>query len=282
MAATFTVLIWYFTEGYLKGGVTMPEMKFLTEERITHWPEHLVAVMLYPNDEYKRKEFLAVLTAKNYLPTIQSCQIPPNVHKLKPKPCGCFKWEDWSQRLLEIAVILADAPPYEKIFNKTVQNRGMLAGEVLYWTAITENSGLGGSAAKTEHLLDEYSPITITGEKLKCSERTTRAAWKEFMPVAHLHSALRSYSALYGKDRSPWDRPDRFLQVSEFFRRFGESFCPGNQRKSILDASKTWKPPKDFPLKEINIPLAELNESGRAEVANYLHLLRLSKESRQP
>ena len=171
---------------------------------------------------------------------------------------------------------LVDAPPYEKILNKTALNKGMLAGEVLYWTAITENSGLGGSVAKSEHLIGENRPITITKEELKCSERTIRNAWKEFKSVAHLHTALRSYSAIYGKDHLPFDRPDQILEISEFFRRFGENFCPGNHGKSLLDTNKTWKPPQGFLLREIDIPLPELNKAGRAEVANYLDLLRSS------
>jgi len=260
----------------------MPEMKFLTEGPKNQISAHLIGLMLYPNDGHKRKELLAVTLAKKYLANIQSGAIPKDVLDLKPKSCGCLKWEKWSQELLDIVITLVDAPPYEKILNKTAQDRGMLAGEVLYWTAITDNSGLGGSAAKTQHMLNKYPPITITGEKLKCSERTIRTAWKQFMPVAHLHSALRSYSALYGKGHSPFDRPDRLLQVSEFFRRFGENFCPGNQGKSILDASKTWKPPKVFRLKKIDIPLPELNKSGRSEVADYLKHLHWSKESRKP
>ncbi len=260
----------------------MPEMKFLTEEPKNLMSTHLIGLMLYPNDEYKRKELVTVTFAKKYLAEIQSGSVPKDVHKFKPTLFGDLNWEKWSKELLEIVTTLVDAPPYEKILAKTALNRGMLAGEVLYWTAITENSGLGGSVAKTEHLLNKYPPIDINGRKLKCSERTIRTAWKQFMPVAHLHAALRSYPALYGKDQSPFDRRDRLLQVSEFFRRFGENFSPGNQGKTLLNSSKTWKPPQGLQLSEIDIPLPELNEAGRAEVANYLDLLRWLKESYQP
>lgn len=260
----------------------MPEMKFLTEEPKNLISAHLISLMLYPNDGHKRKELVTVTFAKKYLAEIQSGSIPKDVHKFKPTLFGDLNWEKWSRELLEIVTTLVDAPPYDKILNKTALNRGMLAGEVLYWTAIADNSDLGGSVAKSEHLLDKYPPITITGEELKSSTRTIRNAWKEFMPVAHLHTALRSYSALYGKGQSPFDRPDQWLQVSEYFRRFGEKFCPRNQKKSILDANKTWKPPKGFPLKQIDIPLPELNEAGRAEVANYLDLLQRSQESHLP
>ena len=248
----------------------MPEMKFLTEEPKTHWSGHLIAVMLYPNDEQKRKELFTVLLAKNYLARIGRRSIPQNVLDLKPKPCGCYKWEKWSQELLEIVVTLVDAPPYEKIFDKTAQNGGMIAGEVLYWSAITENSDLGASIAKAEYMLSKNPPTTITGEELKCSVRTIRAAWKKFMSVAHLHSALRSYSSLFGKGPSPFDRPDRLIQVSEFFRHVGEKIYPGNQCNSILDANKTWKPPKKFPIIEMEIDLPQLNKSGQNVVANYL------------
>ena len=90
----------------------MPEMKFLIEEQNIQWPAHLVAVMLYPDNEYKRKELLTVLTAKNYLTKIQGYQVPPNVRELGSKPCGCLKWEKWSKALLDIVVILVEAPPY--------------------------------------------------------------------------------------------------------------------------------------------------------------------------
>ena len=95
---------------------------------------------------------------------------------------------------------------------------------------------------------------------------------------AHLHCAMRAYSALYGKDDDPLNSPYRLLRVSEFFRLFGEQFSPGNLSKPILDPSKTWKPPHGFPIRELDIELPELNESGRADVAEYLDLLRWSKE----
>jgi hypothetical protein len=248
----------------------MPEMNFFTEEPKTHWSGHLIAVMFYPNDELKRKELFTVLLAKNYLAKIECRSIPQNVLDLKPKPCGCYKWEKWSQELLEIVATLVDAPSYENIFDKTAQNGGMIAGEVLYWSAITENSGLDASIAKAEYMLSKNPPTTITGKELRCSVRTIRAAWKKFMPVAHLHSALRSYSGLYVEGPSPFERPDLLIQLSEFFRHVGENIYPGNQGNSILDANKTWKPPKSFPIIKMDIDLPQLNKSGQDVVANYL------------
>ena len=259
----------------------MPEMKFLTEEPKIHWSAHLAAVMLYPDDEHKRKELLTVLFAKNYLAKIQDRPIPPDVLALKPKLCGCLKWEEWSQELLDIVVTLVDAPPYEKIFNQTENNKGMIAGERLYWIAVTENSNLGGSAAKVEDMLSNNPPVTIHGKPLHCSERTSRTAWKRFMPVAHLHCAMRAYPALFKTKDDPLNSPYRLLQVSEFFRRFGEQFSPGNLNKPVLDPSKTWKLPQGFPIKEIAFELPKLNESGRAAVADYLSSWRSLKEANQ-
>ena len=101
------------------------------------------------------------------------------------------------------------------------------------------------------------------------------------MPVAHLYCAKRAYSDMYGKDDDPLNNPYRLLQISEFFRLFGEQFSPGNLSKPVLDPSKTWKPPHDFPIKEFAIEVPPLNESGRADVAEYLRLLRWSKEASQ-
>ena len=247
----------------------MPEMKFLTEEAESQWQGNLIGIMLYPDDEYKRKELLTVLKAKNFLPGLQNKPIPPDVLSHKSKSCGCLQWEEWSRTLLDIAITLIDAPPYEKIINKTARKQGHIAGEKLYLIEQIECSGLKGSAAKAEHMLE-------------FSERTIRNAWKNFMSVAHLHTALFVYPYLYGEDHYPLDRPIDFLKVAEYFRRFGENFFPGNQHKSVLDPGKTWKPPKIFPLEKISIIVPKLNKSARAEVGEYLATLDWLKKSRSP
>jgi hypothetical protein len=245
----------------------MPQMKFLTDEPDSQWTGNLFGIMLYPDDENKREELLTVLKAKNYLPELQNYPIPPDVILTKSKPCGCLQWEEWSRTLLDIAVTLIDAPPYDKIINKTAQKGGAIAGEKLYIIAQIECSGLKGSAAKAEHMM-------------KCSDRTNRDSWKKFMSVAHLHTAMWIYPCLYGGDHFPLDRPLDFLKVAEYFRRFGENFYPGNQHKPVLDPRKTWKPPKNFPIEDISIIVPKLNKSARAEVADYLTNLNWLKKSR--
>jgi len=142
----------------------------------------------------------------------------------------------------------------------------------LYVIAQIEKSGLGGSAAKAENLIDKEPFKTVSGKNIPHGETYVRRAWKRHHSVSHLWAAQRIFRHIYDPNVWPLDNPKEFLQVSEYFRWFGALHTAGNTGIPTLDPNATWKPPEAFPLDEILIEIPELSETGRLWVKEYLQL----------
>ncbi len=235
----------------------MPEMDFLLNEKPSQWPGNILAVMLYPNDNLKRRQWLTASKARYWRDHQDKVSLPEEPEKLK-----------------EIIKFLADAPPFDKLFDQKAFNQGIIASEKLYTILEIDRSGIPPSAAKAEYLIDKDGLKSRSGKKIPSSQRSIQQAWKEYHSVAHLWAAYRIYHYLFSDDHFPLNSPKIFLSVSEFFRRHGERITPTNQTTPYLDPSTTWKPPENFKLGEININIPELSEDGLDLVDEYLDSIR--------
>jgi hypothetical protein len=100
-----------------------------------------------------------------------------------------------------------------------------------------------------------------------------KAAWRRFRHVAHLWASYNHW--LNDRDRDPeWSpaKETNFLAVAEYFRRCGESHYSHGQEVShgpVLNPAKTWRPPKDLALPEVNLEWMPMCDWAKKQMAEY-------------
>lgn len=201
----------------------------------------VLGVMLYPSDQDRRAELLAVGDAADAHPD---------------HPLSADVW----RRLL-------NAPPLKEYFDKAgiLLLMGWQAGEVLKTIAIIENSDMQASVRKAIHCVRQrcFGATTSEGRRVSYTQRSVYKGWKAFTSVAHLWAAAHSW----GDEARPaeqlrleWLREvqfGEFLALAEWFREFGERHVPSNQTHygSTLNPKQTWRVPASYPLPEIDVSL---------------------------
>ena len=211
-------------------------------------PVRVFATMLFPTDDQRRTEYLAL--------TFKQARLAPASPSGEPQPL---------YRALETArkVYLTEGKPGVG---------GYLAGEILVIVRNIaehhEGSPRGeASVSKAIALLAEARKTgkSFPGGLIASNPGTLRQAWSEFWSVSHLWFAVSCW--IPGEavlDKSETALPDAtikalaienfsaILAVAEDIRQFGEAHSTrskqGDKRKTVLSPKETWKLPDAFPL----------------------------------
>lgn len=211
-------------------------------------PVRVFATMLFPTDDQRRTEYLAL--------TFKQARLAPASPSEKPPPL---------YRALETArkVYLTEGKP---------GRGGYLAGEILaiVWNIAEHHEGSPrgeASVSKAKELLVEAkkSGKRFPGGLIASNSETLRKAWSNFQSVSHLWFAASCW--IPGEavlEKSETALPDAvnkaltsenfpaILAVAEDIRRFGEAHTTrareGGKPKPTLSPKETWKLPDGFPL----------------------------------
>ncbi len=212
---------------------------------VDRMPYSVLLPMLFPTDERKRKELLALVYASS-------------LEKAAPElePVSSDIW-----------TILLHAPPLAVVEGgdcfEDVILKAWYAGTILKYMAVMQHAGEAASVRKAVYLVSKhlFGVRPRDGNRVPSTERTIRKGWNEFKPVAHLWAAVWSL----GNEDDPEGQLKAltevslrdFLALAEWFREFGEQHNPSHQVHygSTLDPSTTWRPPSDYPLPKLEISL---------------------------
>jgi hypothetical protein len=229
----------------------MPLIDIPTES--IYQDQYLVwSIMLHPQNEEHRKEFLSVV---------------------------------YNKMLFDIDLKIVT----DRAVNET--KYGVVAGNVLNCLFnLVDANVLEPSLRKAFYIVqhDFSETTTHNGEKIACSDMTLREAWKKFKSVAHLWAAYDDLLSLLGikKLRGSADNNNKppeelfkisiemfplFLAASEQYRKFGESYVSSRDLKPVIDPGNTWKIHPSYPLPEVKLTNKEITPWMRNLLENYTH-----------
>jgi hypothetical protein len=235
-------------------------MDFLETLPATQWPGHILAVMLYPDDGLARNQLLTRLKAEQFKG--RAAEIPPDAVET-----------------------LIDAPALSNLMSHQRQDKGILAGEILYTVAIIANTKdqcgapLLGSVAKAKALIDREALRAGNGRKIVTNRDALSRAWATHRSVSHLWAAWSVFPQLTGQ---AWAFSDveMFLLISEYFRRFGERYVTGRRGDRVLSPGEAWSPRHDHLKQEISITVPELSDKALQIIREYAGDIREDRRGR--
>jgi hypothetical protein len=213
-------------------------------------PMKLFAIMLHPDNEDHRKQFLtsAALGKALAVATDRDPDFPST-------PVGVLRTLHRSPDPRSIEKLAGLHGSY-----------GRLAGDILL--RVLSFAEYEPRYATLRRALAVACRHAVRHKGMPASPSALKTLWKKFRSVAHLWAAARYDFEMEGRrrgGRSDFILPSRFpkfLAVAEKFRVLGERHRPpGGSRNSktlakrILDGDATWKPPPDLELPEVTLHL---------------------------
>jgi hypothetical protein len=127
-----------------------------------------------------------------------------------------------------------------------VGHRGTIAGFMFgyIWCASTRpEMQREASLAKARRMVEQAAKRgRLRGIKHLGDSMVRQNLWPHFRSVSHMWAALQVIDDWRLADRLSEDQSvlDQFFLIAEFFRIWGETYCPGG-RPSILDPGCTWR-----------------------------------------
>jgi len=206
------------------------------------------ATMLYPHDKKRREDFLL-------------WGLVNEVHLRQKAGWGDAEIIKTTRLDVEFAKSgglkrLLDAPSYKDIMAHAaeVYKKGRYAGEIV--TGILRFSKDSKAPRLGVNKATDLISLILKNPPKGYEKRSTRVIWnywKDFKEVAHLwaaHCLLYKFQSkkLYLKENAL-----KLLSMSEKIRRFGESYRWHENRPPLFDVGKSWVPPKNFPLPDIEL-----------------------------
>jgi hypothetical protein len=238
------------------------------------------SLMLHPDDEASREEFIA----------------QEHLHHLDGVICSLEEdgWTpeeirmEWAQILSLVATegvltpkvvrALRTAPSMVEITRRMNDRirRGMLVGEILL-TIITcqHHHPEHASLRKAIYLIQQgVKAGGITADSLPGRTYSLISKeWKRFKAVAHLWAAARSVSEEPDFTKSMRVILDRkFLARAEALRLLGEECFGRGQKRShgpLLNPASTWRTPRDLELPSVSLVIEPLPEWSFGQLAKY-------------
>jgi hypothetical protein len=234
----------------------------------------LPAVMLFPEDETARKQYIAQTTVAflmNHHRPGQNSNFPitpavlglisegPRPDELTRRVAERIEQGKVARNILNLVLSLSQVTPEHATVRKVIRVLRM-------------------------HLVKEKKRVRKEGKKprhaLPASSSSLKSSWARFKPVSHLWAAVPPEllasvsgptppfkSANFDQDRAFIDRGLKFLAVAEKIRLFGEAHYPMGGRNNsspvkapTLDPKTTWKVSQD-----VTLPRAELDRVAPPE-----------------
>jgi hypothetical protein len=225
----------------------------------------IMAVMLYPDDEDKRTEFLAQEHLRRLDEIVVSLEAEGHSsreidEKFPPLVAWAVEEQGFFSPTLVRALRTGPSAAEIQATIKTLAADGLLAGELLL-TMITcaKHHPHHVSVLKAIYLLRKSAARGMARVPASAPTGQTKLKedWAQFEPVAHLWAAAHLGFLELQTAAAPRElvvHLDReFLAKAEELRRLGEEcFARGQRVKGgpVLDPTRTWRPPRDLQLAE--------------------------------
>ncbi|MEE8284405.1 MAG: hypothetical protein V3R63_05410 [Alphaproteobacteria bacterium] len=233
----------------------------------------LAAAMAWPDDEGRRREFVATRGAQA-VQAAADTRLAVAVANFAPPPdagSATQASQDAFPGAFHIdsdLAVDADAPGMDAVSELITENAPgwYVAGSVLYLvsTMAKYHRDLPGGpgVGKAITLLERFG----SGPDMPKDRRGLRAAWRRFKPVAHLCAAF--VSLITEIQREPVDRQDALapgvfsawlgvmLGVGREFQDFATSFKAPGQHAPLLVAAEIWTVPKSLTLPKTKVKTA--------------------------
>lgn len=246
----------------------------------------LAAAMAWPDDEGRRRQFLAATSAQA-VQAAEDAKLAVAVADFAPPPDagsgahasnGAFPG---AFRLDSDLAADAEVPGMDAVSELINENAPgwYVAGSVLYLVrtmAMYHRDIPGGpSVGKAINLLERFS----TGPDMPKDRRGLRAAWSRFKPVAHLCAAF--VSLITEIQQEPQDRQGALalglfstwlgvtLGVGREFQDFATSYRAPGQNAPLLVAAGLWTVPKSLTLPKTKVKTAPFSAETLATFKNY-------------
>jgi len=231
-----------------EGAHALPTLDFLSEfnsqdnESRFSVGVRLNAVMLYPTNWQLREEYIVFR------------EVEWEQHKARTREgnpiagiTGNGKIDDWLSRLADM-----QRRHIEPEIRKRTHT-GILAGKRLYYVAGLAIHINGGSFRRADELISYKRDHDIGGKIIATAKGAIHPAWREYKSVSHLWTAEWITKSVYPDlQNMPEHYPEKLIPIAEWFRKFGESYYPGNTKQPVLEPDWTWQPPPDFQMDPFN------------------------------
>lgn len=216
----------------------MPIMDFLEnydENDTVQTSFKLAALMHYPHDWQKREEFYAINNTQHTQKMSRMILGRP-VAKITED-------ENINILLSRLSDTHGDLPNQSKL-----AHMGILSGLRLMHVIALDAIANKGSFVNADELLPYLDIKDGANKKVSTAKGSIHRAWKIMMPVAHIWAAY-NLSQQFTNIDEPTHEARTLIGLAEWFRHFGENFCPKTTSRPLLDPEQTWRPPENFQFK---------------------------------
>ena len=238
------------------------------------------AVMVYPDDQKARDEYLITLktqTGGRVREAAQSTKEKNSIAALIGRwldPHGGF----------DALSKARGSETVERDFEKAAWP-GAIAGDLLKWIVRLAYWAPPASVSKAFYLEELYlqNARDKEGRQGAHRKRSIIGAWKRYRAAAPLWAALRVWQFYYGdttghgpdKAGPDWWSLEQleglpgFLAHAEIFRRICVSLYAHGQSEAILDPAETWGLPKNLRLPNLSLAIPSLEDWALQALENY-------------